>query len=257
MKIPSLLASIKIGCMILLVQGLAAEAAEVRVLSASGMRAVINDLGPDFERATGHKLAIQYGTIGALRRQIEAGEAFDVAILTTRAIDVLGETGKIDNATRADIARSGYGVIVRAGAPKPNVGSADAFKRALLSASSISYLSGEGATATYLANLFERLGIAEQMKAKTKYGAGAGGPSQLVADGEAELGLVVISATRSVPGAEVLGPFPPELQNYRVYTGGVSTSSKQADAANALIKHLRAASAVPVIKAKGMEPANP
>lgn len=256
MKIRSFLASVKIGFMILLVQGLAAEAAEVRVLGANGMRAVINDLGPQFERATGHKLAIQYGVIGVLRRQIEAGEVFDVAILTTRAIDDLVEAGKIADATRADIARSGYGVIVRAGASKPDIGSADAFTRALLNANSISYLEG-GGTGTYLASLFGRLGIAEQMKAKTKYAQAVGGPSQSVANGEAELGIVIISATQPLPGADLLGPLPSELQNYRVYTAGVSTTSKQADAAKALIKHLSAASAVPVIKAKGMEPANP
>jgi molybdate transport system substrate-binding protein len=216
------------------------------------MRAVINELGPQFERATGNKLAIQYEVVGVLKRQIDAGEAFDVAILSPPLIDDLVKAGKIAAATRADIARAGMGVIVRAGASKPDIGSADAFKRALLNAKSISYAK-EGAITTYVASLFERLGIAEQMKAKTKYAA-AGDNAQFVAADEAELGIIIISGILSVPGVELLGPLPPELQNYIVYTGGVGAAAKQGEASKALITFLKAPAAVPVLKAKGMEP---
>ena len=168
MKIGSLAAAAIFGLMTLWAQGGAAEAAEVKVLCAAAMRSVMNELGPGFERATGHKLVIQFDVVGALKRQIDTGERFDVAILTTPLIDDVVKEGKIAAGTRADVARSGLGVIVRTGAPKPDINSADAFKRAMLNAKSISYAK-EGATAIYLASLFERLGITEQMKAKTKF----------------------------------------------------------------------------------------
>ena len=255
MKIGSLAAAATFGLMILLAQGVAAEAAEVKVLSATAMRSVMNELGPQFERATGHKLVIQFDVIGVLKRQIDAGERFDVTILTTPLIDDLVKEGKIAAGTRADIARSGIGVIVRAGASKPDISSADAFKRAMLNATSISY-AREGATAIYLASLFERLGIAEQMQSKTKL-LPAGRGAQSVAEGEAELGLIVISGFEPVPGAELLGPLPPELQNYVGYTAGVGATAKEGEAGKALINFLKAPAAVPVLKAKGMEPIAP
>ena len=168
MKIGSLAAAAIFGLMTLWAHGGAAEAAEVKVLCAAAMRSVMNELGPGFERATGHQLMIQFDVVGALKRQIDAGERFDVAILTTPLIDEVVKNGKIAAGTRADVARSGLGVIVRTGAPKPDISSADAFKRALLNAKSISYAK-EGATGIYLESLFERLGITEQMKPKTKF----------------------------------------------------------------------------------------
>jgi molybdate transport system substrate-binding protein len=252
----SLVVAAAFGFTILSTYGSAAEAAEVRVLSALGMRPVMTELGPQFERATGHKLVIQYELIGVLKRQIDAGERFDVAILTTPFMDDLVKQGKIAAAARTDIARSGLGVFVRTGAPKPDTSSADAFRRTMLNAKSISYPK-EGATAIYLASLFERLGIAEQMQAKTRHAPGARGGAQFVADGEAELGLGVISAFEPVPGAEVIVPFPPELQNYVGYTGGIATAPMQAEAGRALLNFLTAPAAVPVLKAKGMEPITP
>jgi molybdate transport system substrate-binding protein len=241
--------------MILLAQGVALEAAEVKVLCASAMRSVMKELGPRFEGTTGHKLVIQFDVVGALKRQIDAGEGFDVAILTTPLINDAVKEGKIAAGTRADVARSGLGVIVRTGAPKPDISSAEAFKRALLNAKSISYAK-EGATAVYLASLFERLGIAEQMKAKTKFPP-AGRGVQFVADGETELMFMAISTFEPVPGAELLGPFPPELQSYVGYSAGVGITAKEAEAGKALINFLKAPAAVPVLKAKGMEPFTP
>ena len=168
MKIGSLAAAAIFGLMILWAHGGAAEAAEVKVLCAAAMRSVMNELGPGFEGTTGHKLVIQFDVVGALKRQIDAGERFDVAILTTPLIDEVVKNGKIAAGTRADVARSGLGVVVRTGAPKPDISSADAFKRTLLNAKSISYAK-EGATGIYLQSLFERLGITEQMKPKTKF----------------------------------------------------------------------------------------
>jgi molybdate transport system substrate-binding protein len=241
--------------MVLLAQGVAAEAAEVKVLCASAMKSVVNELGPRFESATGHKLVVQFDVVGALKRQIDAGEGFDVAILTTPLIDDVIKEGKIAGGSRADVARSGLGVIVRAGAPKPDISSADAFKRTLLNAKSISYAK-EGATGVYLESLFKRLGITEQMKAKTKFPP-TGRGSQFVAEGETELMLMAISTFEPVPGAQLLGPLPAELQSYIGYSAGVGTTAKEADAGKALINFLKAPAVVPVLKAKGMEPMSP
>jgi molybdate transport system substrate-binding protein len=241
--------------MTLLSDGIAAQGAEVKVLCASAMRSVMNELGPRFERETGHQLMIQFDVVGALKRQIDAGERFDVAILTTSLIDDLVKEGKIAAGTRADVARSGIGVIVRTGAPKPDITSADAFKRALLNAKSISYTK-EGSTAIYLASLFERLGITEQMKSKTKFPP-TGRGTQFVAEGQTELMLMAISTFEPVPGAELLGPLPPELQSYTGFSAGVGTAAKEAEAGKALINFLKAPGAVPVLKAKGMEPFTP
>jgi molybdate transport system substrate-binding protein len=215
----------------------------------------MNELGPQFEHATGHKLVMRFDNIGVLKRQIDAGEEFDVTILTPSLIDDLGKEGKIAAGTRTDIARSGIGVIVRTGAPKPDISSAEAFKRAMINATSISYAKG-GATAIYLASLFARLGIAEPMQSKTTL-LPAGRGAQSVAEGEAELGLIVISGFAPVPGAELLGPLPPELQNYVVYTAGVGATAKEGEAGKALINFLRAPAAVPVLNAKGLEPITP
>ena len=165
MKIRSFLAVAKIGFMILLAQGLAAEAAEVKVITGVGMSAVMGELGPQFERATGHKLVIWYGNRGTILRRIKAGEAFDLAIIG--ALDEFTKEGKITAGTRTGIARVGMGVSTRAGAPKPDISSVDAFKRALLNAKSVIYVP-ESVVGIHLARVFERLGIVEQMKAKTK-----------------------------------------------------------------------------------------
>ena len=254
MKIASLPAAI-FGLMIPWAQGVTAQAAEVKVVCAAAMRSVMTELGPRFERATGHQLMVQFDPVGALKRRIDTGEKFDVAILTTPLIDDVVKEGKIAASTRADVARSGLGVIVRTGAPKPDINSADAFKRALLNAKSITY-NKEGSTAIYLASLFERLGITEQMKPKTKFPP-TGRGAQLVAEGEVELLLSAISTFESVPGAELLGPLPPELRSYTGFSAGVGTAAKQAEAGKALINFLKAPAAVPVLKAKGMEPMSP
>jgi molybdate transport system substrate-binding protein len=243
-----------IGATVLMAQAVAAQAAEVKVLGAYPLKPMIDELGPQFERATGHTLAIQYGLPAVLKRQIEAGETFDLAILGAPGMDDLIKQGKIVAGTRTDIARDGMGVAVRAGAPKPDISSAEAFKRTLLNAKSISYVK-EGATGVHLANLLERFGIAEEMKSKTKLHDSPARAIQAVADGEAELGFVLITLILPVRGAEVAGPFPPELQRYVVFTAGVSTGAKQAEAAKALANLLTSESAAPVIKAKGMEPA--
>ena len=254
MRIRSFLAAAKIGFALLLVQGLAAEAAEGKLIAGVAMRPVMGELGPQFERAMGHKLVIWYGHAGSIPRRIKAGEAFDLLVSGSLGLDEYTKQGKIAADTRTGIARVGMGVGARAGAPKPDISSVDAFKRALLNAKSVTY-NPEGAPGIHLAGVLERLGIAQQMKAKTK--PVAKGVVQAVADGEAELGFAFTNEVLSVRGAELVGPFPPELQRYTLFTAGVATAAKQPEAAKALIKFLRSPAAVAVIKAKGMEPATP
>lgn len=244
----------KIGFMILLAQGLAAEAAEVKLIAGAALSAVMGELGPQFERATGHNLVIWYGISGTTKRRMAAGEAFDLAVIG--GLDDYIKQGKIAAGTRTEIARVGMGVGVRAGAPKPDIGSVDAFKRALLNAKSVTYLP-EGVAGKHLARVLERLGISEQMKAKTKPQQGVKGLAQAVAGGEAELGFAPTNQLLSFSGVELVGPFPPELQDYALFTAGVGTAAEQPEAAKALIKFLTSPAATAVIRAKGMEPRTP
>jgi molybdate transport system substrate-binding protein len=253
MRTRSLFAAAKIGVVVLLAQCAAAQTAEIKVIAGAAMAPVMVELGPQFERGTGHKLVIQYGASGSMKRQIESGEAFDLAIAPVALIDDVGKQGKIAAGTRTEIVRVGYGVGTRAGATKPDIGSVEAFKRALLSAKSIAYVP-DGATGIHLAKALDSLGIAEQMKSKTKPQSVPEGVPQVVAAGEAELGFALTTVLLSVRGVELVGLFPAELQNYIVLSAGVSANAKEPDAAKVLIKLLTAEDAIPVLKAKGMEP---
>lgn len=227
-----------------------AGAAEVTLLCSNALKSVIEEIGPQFEKATGHSLKITYGSTGPLTAAIDKGETFDVAILGVGAIDGLIKRGKLAAATRADIARSGMGIAIRKGAAKPDISTPDAFKRALIGAKSIAY-SEAGLTGIYLQGLFQRLGIADELKSRTHYGRGA----EMVAAGTAELGITQISEILPIPGAELLGPLPPGIQEYTVFPGAAAAASKAPDAAAALLKFLGAPEARRVIKARGLEPA--
>lgn len=252
MKIRSIVPA-AIAFVSLLAHTTAVVADDVKVLSTFGMRQVLNEIAPQFERTTGHKLAIQYGSSAGLKRQIEGGETFDLAIITPPVIDGLTKQGKVAGGTRAVIARSGMGVAVRAGAPRPDISSVDAFKRALVNAKSVTYTPG-GTTGTHLAQVLARLGISEEMKTKTRPEQTPERIVQAVADGEAELGFTAIATIMATPGVAVLGPFPPELQNYIVFTAGVGTASKETEAAQALINLLRTEGTASVMKATGLDP---
>ena len=256
MRMGSLAAAAKIGGIILLAQCGAAIAGEVKVLAGAALSGVIEELGPQFQSKTGHKLVIQYGLSGTFKKQIEAGEAFDVAIIAPAQMDDLIKQGKIAADTRTNISRHGIGVAIRAGAPKPDISSPDAFKSALLNAKSMAYLP-EGATGIHLAKVLEQLGIAEQMKAKIKPQQVVERVVQAVADGEAELGVAPTPALLSVRGVELVGLLPPELQNYVVLAAGVASGAKEPEAAKVFIKFLTAPEATAVIKAKGLERATP
>ena len=206
-----------------LIWGAPAEAAELKVLSTVAVKAVVEELGPQFERQTGHKLAVTFGVANTMRRQIEAGESFDVAIMTAPVTDALITEGLIVPATRADLARGGIGIAVRAGTPKPDIGSVEALRRALLAADSIAY-SKEGWSGLYFAGLIERFGMTEVMKPKIRYGAANVG--EMVAAGEAQMGVQLINELMAVPGLELVGPLPAEVQNYVILTAGVGAQAR-------------------------------
>jgi molybdate transport system substrate-binding protein len=190
-----------------------------------------------------------------MKRRIEGGEPFDLAVLVDFQTDALIKAGKLAADSRADIMQAGIGVAVRRGAPKPDIGTLEAFKRTLLDAKSITYLK-EGASTIYLDRLFERMGIAEALKDKT-IKPETESVSERVAQGEVELGLIVIPNILSVPGAELVGPLPSEVQSYIVFTAAVSPHSPNQQAARDLLKLLTDPSTIPVITSKGMEPGGP
>lgn len=229
----------------------AAGADEIRVLSSTGMRSVLVDLVPEFERASGHKVSTSLDTANLLAARIKAGESADLAILTAPAIDDLTKLGKLTG-KRIDLCRSGIGVAVRAGAPKPDIHSVDALKRTLLNAKSITYTS-TGASGIYFAGLLERLGIADQVRAKAKTPTG-GAVAELVARGEADLAIQQIPELMAVSGTTLVGPLPSEIQLFTIFSAGLFTDAKQAAAARALVQFLSTPAAVRVMKTKGMEP---
>ena len=241
-----------LGAVLLLLAQPGARAAELQVWTARAGATVLAEIGTEFERATGHKLAVTADLPDPFLKRARAGEPFDILISTAGPIDALIQEGRLIEATRATFARSGVGVEVRQGARKPDISSVDAFKRAVLDAKSIAYLRiGSG---LYLHGLFERMGIAEQIKAKVTRPAGDI-VSELVAKGEVELGLVVSTQILTTPGVEFVGPLPAEIQHYIVFVGAVSAKSQAPDAARELMHFLAGPRALAVIKAQGMEPA--
>ena len=245
-------ATARLGLAILLAHVHLANAGEIEVWTARAIATVLAETAPQFERATGHKVNVFSGLPPDFVRRAKAGEPFDLLISGSGPIDSWIKEGKLIAATRTDIARSGIGVEVRAGARKPDIGSVEAFKRALLDAKSIAYLRvGSG---IYLHGLLERLGIAEAVKSKVTRPE-SDIVSELVAKGEVELGMVVMTQILTTPGVELVGPLPPEIQSYVAFAAGISTDSRAREAATDLIRFLTGPVATPVIKAQGMEPA--
>jgi len=239
----------------LLVQFAAAQSGVLHVLASNGMKAVIEELQPRCERAIGHPLAIQYGSTVGLRQKIDAGEPFDVAILTSEAIGDLVKEGKASGGTRADFARCGVGVAVRSGSPKPDISTPAAMKRTLQSVKSITY-AGDGASRGYIDKMLERLGLSEESKSKIILTKGSGPAMASVASGQVALVMTLMSELLPVQGIDVVGPFPAELQNYVSFGAASSAKTSQTEGAKALIAFLRSSEAAPVYKTKGMEGAS-
>ena len=225
-----------------------AQAAEVRVLASNAVKTVLEDLVPKFEKSSEHKVVLVFGTAAALKGEIEKGAAVDVALLTDGAINDLVKQGKLGSA--AALAGSGAGVAIKKGAAKPDLSSTDAFKKMLLDAKSIAYVE-QGATGIYLKALFEKLGVADQIKGKTKFVKSA---AQSVAGGEAEIGFTQISEILPYAGAEVAGPLPADIQLRTNFSSGIGASAKDPAAAKAFVQFLATPSAAAVIKAKGLDP---
>lgn len=230
----------------------AAQSAELKIFGSRVTRMMMADVGPGFEQATGFKPVVVTDVAAVMKRRIEGGEPFDLAVLVDFQTDDLIKAGKLVADTRADIMKAGIGVAVKRGAPKPDIGTVEAFKRTLLAAKSITYLK-EGASTIHLDKVFAQLGIADALKAKTVQPV-TESVSEMVAAGEVELGIIVIPNILSVPGAEVVGPIPPDVQSYIMFTAAVSAQSPNQQAARDLIKLLQAPATIPLIKAKGMEP---
>jgi molybdate transport system substrate-binding protein len=230
-----------------------AQAAEVKILTAGAMKEVVLAVVPQFERETGHKAVVVNDTAGGLSKRILGGETFDLAVITPGVIDDLIAKGKITGG-RVNMARVGVGVVVKEGAAKPDIATVDAFKRALLAAKSVAYIdpASGGSSGIYVAGLLDKLGIAAEIKPKAKLKQG-GYVAELIANGEAELGLHQISEILPVKGVTLVGPLPAEIQNYTTYAAGVSADAKEAEAARALVKLLAGPAAEPVLKARGME----
>jgi molybdate transport system substrate-binding protein len=234
--------------------GSTARAAEIKLLCAVALHPAIDALIPDFEKFSGHKVTVAYGTAGAVADRVQKGEAADIVINSVPMIDRLQAQGKVVTGSRVIIAKVGVGVFVRKGAVKPDVSSADAFKRSMLAARSIAYPdpAGGGASGIYVASLLERLGIAAEMKPKTKLST-LGTLYASVASGEVEIGFNQISEILAQPTVELAGPLPPAIQNYTQFAPSIVTGSSQADAARALVTFLSSPAAQTVLKAKGFE----
>jgi len=242
-------AAIAATVLCVLAQPASASADDITVWTARALATVLADIGPVFERETGHRLHTVSDLPDGFLRRANGGESFDLLISGSAPVDDWIRSGRILAETRT--ARSGIGVAVRKGARKPDIGSVDAFKRALRGAKSIAFLRvGSG---LHVAAVLERLGMTEALQAKVTRPE-SDSVSELVASGEVELGIVVITQILTTPGVDLAGPLPLELQGHVVFTAGVSTGSKARDAAVQLIRFLAGPQAVAVVKAQGMEP---
>jgi molybdate transport system substrate-binding protein len=228
------------------------QAAELKVIAGGSMTALLNQLGPPFEQATGHKLLIHFDSTPNIITRINSGTPFDVVVVP---VDVFKDaTAKAHFAAgpTVDVARVGYGVAIRAGSPTPDLSTPDAMKKTLLAAQSIAFVPASAAGA-YVTKVFERLGINEEMKAKTKVQPGPPQIAPAVAKGEAELG-VFLTNVLIAPGVELAGSFPAELQQELVFTSAIATDAKEAAAAKAFIDYLKSPAVAATIKAGGMTP---
>ena len=241
----------------LLAQATFASAAEIKIYSTIGVQAALEELTPKFEKASGHKLAITWGTAAMLVKRVQGGETVDLLVLTRQGLDALVKDGKAAAGSDATFASSGMAVVVKKGASKPDISTPEAFKQALLTAKSIAYSNpaAGGASGVYFAKLLERMGIAEQMKTKTKYPPAGGNSANLVVSGEADLAIQQEPEVMAVAGVDVVGPLPGNLINITVYAAGVGTGTKEADAARSLIKFLHSPEAAAVFKARGLNTA--
>src|SRR3954451_1770277 len=250
-SLPVVAASV-LGLALMLSPSANLQAAELRVLAGGAMSSVGADIKPQFEQASGHKLEIFFGTTPNLIKEATSGKTFDVGVVPVEVMQDALARAKFEAGPTVDIAHVGLGVAVRSGAQKPEIGNADALKATLLKAQSIASIP-ERATGYSIAKVFDRLGITEPMKAKMRAQPNPAQVVAVVAKGEVELGIFLINVL-TAPGLEVVGPFPPELQENVVFTAAVASDAKDQTAAKALIEYLKGPAAVAIIRSKGMNP---
>jgi molybdate transport system substrate-binding protein len=229
-----------------------AQAAEIKLLASAAIKEAYQELIPEFEKTTGNKVVADWAGTPDIQKRIAGGEAADVVILGSSGAEELIRQGKLVPGTRANFAKSRIGVAVREGAPRPDISSADAVKTAVLAAKSVAY--SAGASGTYLVTLFQKMGIADAVKAKAATVKPGEPVGEVIARGDAELGFQQVSELVPVKGIQYVGPLPAEIQNVTVFSGGVHSGAKEADAAAALVKFLTAPAAMPIITKHNLEP---
>ena len=229
-----------------------AHASEIKVIASAAVKEVVLDLIPAFEMSSGHKVTTIWAGTEAITKRISGAEVVDIVLIVAPNIDKLVSEGRLVAGSRADVAKSGIGVAVRAGQPRPDISSGEAVKKAVLAAKSVAYSSGP--SGFYLADLFKKMGIAEQIKDKVKQTPSGVQVGTVVARGEAEIGFQQVSELLHLKGIEYLGPLPADIQHITVFSAGLHTAATAPEAAKALIKFLTRPEAGPIIRKSGMEP---
>jgi molybdate transport system substrate-binding protein len=226
--------------------------AEIKVIASAAVKESYQELVPEFEKVSNHKVVTLWSGTADIMKRVKAGEAADLIILGSSSIDELISLGKIVPGSRVDLMKSGVGVAVRAGTQGPDISSGEALKRTLLSAKSIAYSTGP--SGVYLDGLFQRMGIANELKPKLKQPPSGGSVAEMIARGEADIGFQQVSELVHAAGIDYLGPLPPDVQQITVFSSGISISAKESVAAKALVMHLKSPAAAPIITKSGMEP---
>jgi molybdate transport system substrate-binding protein len=229
-----------------------AQAAEIKLLASGAIKEAYLELLTQFEKASGHKVTVAWSGTPDILKRVAAGEAADLVILSSSGADELIKQGKLVPGSRVDFAKSGIGVAVGAGAPKPDISSADAVKKSVLAAKSVAY--SAGASGIYVVGMFQKLGIADEVKSKTATVKPGELVGEVVARGEAEIGFQQVSELVPVKGIQYLGPLPAEIQNITVFSGALHSGTSVAEATTALIQFLTAPAAAQIIKKHGLEP---
>jgi molybdate transport system substrate-binding protein len=230
-----------------------AEAADISCLCSVAVKEAYLELLPQFEKESGHKVATTWSGTTETMKRLKAGEVFDMVLIAANSLEELTDTGKVMAGSRVDIARSGVGVAVKSGAPKPDISSPEALKRVLLAAKSIGISTGP--SGVYLSELFTKMGILEELKPKFKVPPSGAPVGELVAKGEAEIGFQQVSELVHVRGVDYVGPLPAEIQRITTFSAGIHPDAKEPDAAQAWMKFLTSAEAAPVMRRHGLEPA--
>ena len=248
MKLPAGLAAV-----MLMTAGLA-HAAEIKVLASAAVKTAYLEMQPAFERATGHRLDTVWIPTAEMAKRVGSGEAVDLVIMATDRIDELTQSGRIVAGSRVDLARSGVAVGVKAGARKPDITTVDALRRTILNAKSIGYSTGP--SGNYIIALFEKLGVADQVKPKLKQTATGVFVGSIIASGEVEIGFQQVSELSQYEGVDYVGPLPAQVQNYTMFSSGILRNAKEAEAARALVRYITSPQAGAVYRKRGMEPAS-